>query len=157
MLIRVDDPTAPYVADLLTLHLHELQGAMAGHAFALDAVGLSAENVTFWTAWDGDALLGFGALKQLDDTHGEVKSMRVAPAARGKGVGRAILAHIIGEAHQRGYSRLSLETGTAPLHAPAISLYRSVGFASCSAFADYRPSPHNQFFCLDLAGGSTGF
>ncbi|EIZ77304.1 acetyltransferase family protein [Novosphingobium sp. Rr 2-17] len=154
MQIRVDDPTAPYVADLLTLHLRELQGAMAGHAFALDATGLSAASVTFWTAWDGDTLLGFGALKQLDDTHGEVKSMRAAPAARGKGVGRAMLAHIVGEARERGYSRLSLETGTAPLHAPAIALYRSAGFTSCSAFADYQPSPHNQFFRLDLLGSA---
>jgi putative acetyltransferase len=150
--IRADDPTAPYVADLLTHHLRELQDAMAGHAFALDAAGLSAPSVAFWTAWDGGTLLGFGALKQLDDTHGEVKSMRAAPAARGKGVGRSMLAHIVGEANQRGYKRLSLETGTAPLHAPAISLYRSAGFIPCNAFADYQPSPHNQFFSVDLPG-----
>ena len=154
MQIRRDDPTAPYVSDLLGHHLRELQGAMAGYAFALDASGLSAASVTFWTAWDGETLLGFGALKQLDDAHAEVKSMRAAPAARGKGVGRAMLAHIVGEARQRGYSRLSLETGTAPLHAPAISLYRSAGFASCGAFADYQPSPHNQFFRLDLPGSA---
>lgn len=154
MQIRNDEPTAPYVADLLTHHLRELQGAMAGHAFALDATGLSAANVTFWTAWDNDTLLGFGALKQLDDAHGEVKSMRAAPAALGKGVGRAMLAHIIGEARRRGYIRLSLETGTATLHAPAISLYRSAGFVACDAFGDYKPSPHNQFFCLDLRGGA---
>lgn len=154
--IRIDDPTAPYVADLLLHHLRELQDAMAGYAFALDATGLSVASVTFWTAWNGDTLLGFGALKELDDAHGEVKSMRAAPAARGKGVGRALLAHIVGEARQRGYRRLSLETGTASLHAPAISLYRSAGFTSCGAFADYQPSPHNQFFCLDLPGGPTG-
>lgn len=156
MQIRVDDPTAPYVAELLTHHLTELQDVMKEHAFALDATGLSADGVTFWTAWDGDTLLGFGALKQLDDKHGEVKSMRAAPAARGTGVGRALLAHIVGEARKRGYGRLSLETGTAHLHAPAISLYRSAGFTTCDAFADYQPSPHNQFFCLDLTGGSTG-
>jgi putative acetyltransferase len=150
MQIRQDDPTAPHVADLLKHHLRELQGAMAGHAFALDATGLAAPDVTFWTASDRDALLGFGALKQLDSAHGEVKSMRVAPAARGTGVGRAMLAHIVTEARQRGYVRLSLETGTAPLHAPAISLYRSAGFVSCDAFADYRPSSHNQYFRLDL-------
>lgn len=81
MEIRPDDPTARYVADLLAHHLEELRGVMAEHAFALDAAGLSAAAVTFWTAWQGDALLGFGALKQLDDTHGEVKSMRAAPDA----------------------------------------------------------------------------
>ena len=143
------------MADLLTHHLVELQRAMAGHAFALDATGLSAASVTFWTIWEGGTLLGFGALKQLDDSHGEVKSMRAALAARDKGVGRAMLAHIIREANQRGYTRLSLETGTAPLHAPAISLYRSAGFISCSAFADYQPSRHNQFFRLDLPGSAT--
>lgn len=150
MEIREDDPTAPYVADLLAHHLSELRSVMAEHAFALDATGLSAAAVTFWTAWQGDELVGFGALKQLDDAHGEVKSMRAAPVARGTGVGRAILTHIIGEARKRGYARLSLETGTAALHAPAISLYRSAGFVPCEPFADYRESPHNQFMRLDL-------
>jgi len=76
--------------------------------------------------------------------------MRAAPEARGTGVGRALVEHIVGEARQRGYARLSLETGTAELHAPAIALYRRVGFVPCAAFAAYRPSPHNQFFALEL-------
>ncbi|MBR0829391.1 GNAT family N-acetyltransferase [Bradyrhizobium manausense] len=151
MEIRQDDPTAPYVASLLAHHLEELQSVMGEHAQALDASGLSAATVTFWTAWQGQVLLGFGALKQLDDTHGEVKSMRAASAARGTGVGRAILHHIITEARKRGYAHVSLETGTAALHAPAISLYRSAGFVSCEPFADYQASPHNQFMRLDLA------
>jgi putative acetyltransferase len=151
MEIRQDNPTALHVADLLAYHLQELQSVMAEHAFALDATGLSAANVTFWTAWQGDALVGFGALKELDDTHGEVKSMRAAPTARGTGVGRAMLDHIVAEARKRGYARLSLETGTATLHAPAIALYRSAGFTSCDAFADYQPSPYNQFFGLALS------
>lgn len=149
--IRQDDPAAPYVADLLAHHLQELRSVMAEHAFALDASGLSAASVTFWTAWQGDTLAGFGALKQLDPTQGEVKSMRAAPAARGTGVGRAMLKHIVAAARKRGYSRLSLETGTAALHGPAISLYRSAGFVSCDAFADYQPSPYNQFMMLDLS------
>lgn len=151
MEIRQDDPTAPYVADLLAHHLQELRDVMAEHAFALDASGLSASSVTFWTAWDGETLTGFGALKQLSPSHGEVKSMRVSSVTRGKGVGRAILAHIVAEARMRGYERLSLETGTATLHVPAISLYRSAGFVSCDAFSDYQTSPHNQFFMLNLA------
>ncbi len=150
MELRQDDPTAPYVADLLAHHLREVGDVMGEYAFTLDASGLSAPSVTFWTAWEGETLLGFGALKQLDDTHGEVKSMRAAPAARGTGVGRAVLNHVIAEARRRGYARLNLETGTAPLHVPAIALYRSAGFVSCDAFADYEPSPHNQFFRLDL-------
>lgn len=148
--IRQDDPTAPYVADLLAHHLEELRSVMGEHAQALDASGLSAASVTFWTAWHNDELAGFGALKQLDETHGEVKSMRAAPAARRTGAGRTILNHIIAEGRKRGYARLSLETGTAPLHAPAVSLYRSAGFVSCGPFADYRASPHNQFLSLDL-------
>lgn len=151
MEIRQDDPKARHVADLLAHHLEELRSVMGEHAQALDASGLSAPTVTFWTAWQNDALAGFGALKQLDKTHGEVKSMRAAPAARGTGVGRAILLHIVAEARKRGYARLSLETGTASLHAPAVSLYRSAGFANCEPFADYQASPHNQFMSLDLA------
>jgi putative acetyltransferase len=149
--IRQDDPRAPHVADLLTHHLEELRSVMGEHAQALDASGLSAATVTFWTAWQGDVLAGFGALKQLDARHGEVKSMRAAPTARQTGVGRTILNHIIAEGRRRGYERLSLETGTAPLHAPAISLYRSVGFLPCEPFADYEASPHNQFMSLDLS------
>jgi putative acetyltransferase len=150
MQIRRDDPTAPHVADLLAHHLAELRGHMADFAFALDATGLSVPEVTFWTAWRSDTLVGFVALKQLDPRHGEVKSMRAAPEARGTGVGRALLAHVVGEARARDYDRLSLETGTADLHAPAIALYRSAGFVDTGAFADYRPSPHNQFLTLSL-------
>ncbi|MCK1723588.1 GNAT family N-acetyltransferase [Bradyrhizobium sp. 141] len=151
MEIRQDDPKAPHVADLLAHHLEELRSVMGEHAQALDASGLSAPTVTFWTVWHGDVLAGFGALKRLDEALGEVKSMRAAPAARGTGVGRAILLHIIAEARKRGYARLSLETGTAPLHVPAVALYRSVGFVPCEPFADYQASPHNQFMSLDLS------
>jgi putative acetyltransferase len=150
MLIRQDDPLACHVSHLLSYHLTELQEAMHGHATALDATGLSAPGVTFWTAWRNEMLLGFAALKQLDDGHGELKSMRAAPEARGTGVGRALLEHVIAEARARDYRRLSLETGTAAMHTPAISLYQSAGFKSCAAFAAYRRSPHNQFFRLDL-------
>jgi putative acetyltransferase len=150
MEIRRDDPGAPHVAGLLTHHLTELRGHMAEFAFALDATGLSAPDVTFWTAWRDERLVGFVALKQLDDRHGEVKSMRAAPEARGTGVGRALLNHVVAEASARGYDWLSLETGTADLHAPALALYRSAGFIDTGAFADYRPSPHNQFLTLRL-------
>lgn len=151
MKIGQDDPKAPHVADLLAHHLEELRSVMGEHAQALDASGLSAESVTFWTAWHDDVLAGFGALKQLDATHGEVKSMRAAPAVRRTGAGRAILDHIIAEARKRGYVRLTLETGTAPLHAPAVALYRSAGFVSCEPFANYEASPHNQFMRLELS------
>jgi putative acetyltransferase len=148
--IRVDDPTAPHVAELLAFHLTELRGHMAEFAFALDAGGLAQPNITFWTAWRGEALAGFVALKEPGDGSGELKSMRAAPSARGTGVGRALLAHVVAEARARGLTRIDLETGTAALHAPAVSLYRSAGFIDRGPFADYRPSPHNQFLTLPL-------
>lgn len=150
MQIRLDDPKAPHVAPLLAHHLEELRSIMGDHAFALDAGGLSSTEVSFWTGWRKDELVGFAALKALGPNAAEVKSMRAAPAARGTGVGRALLAHIVLEAKARGYRALYLETGTADLHVPAIALYRSAGFVSCDAFADYEPSPHNQFMMLTL-------
>ena len=154
LVIRPDDPGAAHVADLLAYHLAEVRGHMRDFAFALDANGLSAPGVSFWTAWRGDMLVGFAALKRLDDEAAELKSMRAAPAARGTGVGRALLAHVVVVARSQGYRRLCLETGTAALHAPAVTLYRSAGFMDCPPFADYQPSPHNQFMTLPLQGGS---
>lgn len=148
--IRPDDPTAPHVADLLAYHLADLRSVMASHAFALDASGLSAANVHFWTAWRDGELAGFVALKALDASNGEIKSMRAAPAMRGTGVGKALLAHVTAAARAAGHAVLYLETGTAALHAPAVALYRSAGFENCDAFADYAPSPHNQFMRLAL-------
>ncbi|MBC7521878.1 MAG: GNAT family N-acetyltransferase [Sandarakinorhabdus sp.] len=150
MEIRQDDPAADHVSALLAHHLAELRSVMSSHAFALDSTGLSAPNVTFWTAWKGDELAGFVALKALGDRAGELKSMRAAQALRGTGVGRALLAHVIAEARVRRMARLYLETGTTALHAPAVALYRSAGFESRGAFADYAVSPHNQFLVLRL-------
>lgn len=151
LVIQQDDPAAAYVTPLLTLHLTELRGVMGpAFAFALDEAGLSTPDMTFWTAWRGTALAGFVALKRLNAKDAEVKSMRAAPGARRTGVGRALLAHVVDHARQQGYVRLYLETGTAALHAPAVALYRSTGFVDCAAFADYQPSPHNQFMLLTL-------
>ncbi|KQU62578.1 acyltransferase [Sphingomonas sp. Leaf339] len=152
MVIRQDDPAAAHVAPLLAMHLTELRGHMREFAFALDATGLSAPDLTFWTAWRGEMLAGFAALKRLDGEQAEVKSMRAAPAARRTGVGRALLMHVIGEARARGYRVLHLETGTADLHAPAVALYHSAGFVDAGPFADYQPSPHNRFMSLTLRG-----
>lgn len=148
--LRLDDPKAPYVAALLAHHLQELQSVMAGYAFALNADGLSARAVTFWTAWRGTTLVGFCALKELSATQGEVKSMRAAPEARGTGVGRIMIDHIIKQARQRGYTMLCLETGTLPHHDPAVALYQKTGFVPCPPFADYAPSPYNRFMQYDL-------
>jgi putative acetyltransferase len=151
LVIRRDDPTAAHVADLLAFHLAELRGVMGPEfAFALDATGLSAPSVTFWTAWHGETLAGFAALKRLGADHAELKSMRAAPAARRTGVGRALLAHVVEQARVQGYRRLFLETGTAATHGPAVALYHTAGFVDCPPFADYQPSPHNRFMTLSL-------
>ncbi|MEH3047545.1 GNAT family N-acetyltransferase [Sphingomonas adhaesiva] len=149
--VRVDDPNNPALADLLRAHVAEQHGNVPpGFAFALDAGGLSAPEVTFFSAWEGDTLAGFGAVKQLDAASGEVKSMRAAPAFRGRGAGRAILDRLVATARSRGWRRLYLETGTTPAYDAALALYRRAGFVSCPPFGDYAASPHNQFFMLDL-------
>ncbi|GMA35280.1 GNAT family N-acetyltransferase [Demequina litorisediminis] len=106
--------------------------------------------MTVWTAWDQGELLGIGALKELDAEHGEVKSMRTADAALGRGVATAILGAILGAARTRGYARVSLETGTDAPFAPAHRLYERHGFVDCEPFADYRPDPLSRYLTLGL-------
>ncbi len=126
------------VIDLLRLHFESmLASSPPGSCHFLDLSGLRAPDVTFWTAWEGDTLLGCGALKQLDAAHGEIKSMRTAPERLRTGTGAAILSHILNVARGRGYRRLSLETGSVPAFEPAHALYRRFGFTECAAFGDY--------------------
>lgn len=149
--VRRDDPNNTALGGLLAAHVAEQHGNVPpGFAFALDARGLSDPAVTFWSAWDGERVVGMGALKELDAATGEVKSMRADAAYLGKGVGHAVLSTIVAEARARGYARLYLETGTTPAYDAALALYRRAGFVACDAFADYRPSPHNQFLTLAL-------
>ncbi|MEP6598738.1 MAG: GNAT family N-acetyltransferase [Actinomycetota bacterium] len=97
-------------------------------------------------------LLGVGALKRIDACHAELKSMHTAQAARGRGIGRAMLDHLVGVARDRGFRRVSLETGSMPAFAPARSLYASAGFRPCGPFGDYAPSPNSKFMTLSLTG-----
>ncbi|MEJ7811294.1 MAG: GNAT family N-acetyltransferase [Gemmatimonadaceae bacterium] len=142
------------VIELLRTHLARATAETApGSAHALDLSGLRAPDVTFWSAWESEAratLLGVGALKQLTAGHGEVKSMHTAEAMRGRGVGSALLRHIIGSAREHGMSRLSLETGAWPYFAPARALYARHGFVECPPFGDYRPDPNSVFMTLTL-------
>lgn len=117
---------------------------------ALDVAGLQAPEIAFWAMWDGDDLVGVGALKQLSADHGEVKSMHVAAARRGSGAGSAMLRHIIAAAQARGMGRLSLETGASSYFEPAQALYARHGFRPCDPFADYRADPNSVFLTLDL-------
>lgn len=136
--IREDDLTGPEIAALLRLHLDEMHRwspACSVHAMPIER--LRQGDVTFYSAWHGDTLAGCGALKHLGDGHGEIKSMRAAPAWRGKGVGKAVLAHLLAEAAARGYARVSLETGRPEPFLPARRLYEAHGFVECPPFADY--------------------
>lgn len=151
MQIELDDLSRPAVHALLQEHLsnmHELGPPESVHA--LDLSGLRAPEVSFWTVWDGTTLLGCGALKALSPTHGEVKSMRTPKHQRRRGAGRAMLAHIIAVARQRGLQRLSLETGTVAAFVPAQQLYQSFGFDYCGPFAHYQPDVNSVFMTLAL-------
>ncbi|MBD0304677.1 MAG: GNAT family N-acetyltransferase [Tolypothrix sp. T3-bin4] len=151
--IREDDLTGKKIADLLQEHLenmHEITPPESIHALDLEA--LRSPNITFWTAWesDSDELLGCGALKELDASTGEVKSMRTAKAHRRRGVASKILEHIIKEAEQRAYDCLNLETGAFPEFAPARALYLRYGFEYRGPFAEYIDDPNSVFMTKKL-------
>jgi len=149
--IATDDPRAADVHALLQQHLGFARATTPPEGvYALDADGLVDAAVTFFSLREDGALIAVGALKELDGRHGEVKSMHTAAAARGRGAGRAMLAHIIAVAVQRGYRRLSLETGSMAAFAPARALYARAGFAPCGPFAAYPASKTSTFMTMDL-------
>jgi putative acetyltransferase len=151
MRIEADDLSGPQVQALLGEHLQsmrELSPAQSVHALDLDK--LRQPGVSFWTAWEGQSLVGCGALKALSPLHGEIKSMRTPVSLRRRGAGRAMLQHILTTARQRGFERLSLETGTAPAFLPAHRLYESAGFTHCGPFGDYVEDPHSLFMTIVL-------
>jgi len=144
---RIDDPTRGAPHELVSAHLVAMHaGTPAESVHALDAAGLSAPAVTFWSAWSGGELAGIGALKRWGVDRGELKSMRVADAFRGTGVGRGILRHILAEAGATGVTSVWLETGSTAEFAPAVRLYESEGFTRCGPFADYRDDPLSLYF-----------
>jgi putative acetyltransferase len=151
MRIIQGDFNDPRVVDLLYIHLTSARAETAhGSAHALDLAGLQAPDVSFWTIWDDETLLGVGALKRLSADHGEVKSMHTTQTMRRRGAGSAMLRHIMAAARAHGMSRLSLETGSWEYFRPAQALYRSHGFLECPPFADYVPDPNSVFMSLDL-------
>jgi putative acetyltransferase len=151
MLIRVDDLRGPEIGALLETHVEEMRASSPpGSTHALDLDGLRRPDITFWTAWEGDVLAGCGALKALDPSHGEIKSMRTTEAYRGRGVASAVVAHIVEEAAKRGYRRLSLETGASEFFAPARALYAKFGFVSCPPFGEYWDDPNSCFMTKEL-------
>lgn len=142
----------PQVQALIALHQRKSREATAeGFAFALDLSGLRVPAIRVFTAWDGTTLLGVGALKRMAPEHGEVKSMHTAEAARRRGIGRAMLRHIVGEARAAGMTRLSLETGTSAYFHGAVAMYLAEGFTPCGPYGDYAASTENRFLTLALA------
>lgn len=150
--IALDDPARADVTALLQVHAaFALAESPPETCHFLDVQGLKTPDISFWSARDTNgALLGVVALKALDDRSGEVKSMHVAQAARGKGAGRALMEHLLDEARRRGYRALWLETGNTPGFQAALALYERLGFSECPPFGCYQASDFNVFMTLDL-------
>ena len=149
--IRIDDLRGSAIVELLQLHLRNVALHSPPESIhALDLERLRQPDIAFWSAWQGPELLGCGALKALDASHGEIKSMRTVPRYLRKGVAAALLRHIIDEARRRRYRRLSLETGSAAAFAPARMLYAKHGFVICGPFADYVEDPYSVFMSRDV-------
>jgi putative acetyltransferase len=148
---RVDDLCGEPTRRLIERHLQGMYAsspAESVHAFSLEK--LRQPGVTFWSVWVGDEIAGCGALKRLDDSRGEIKSMRVADQFLGRGIGRAILQHLLEEARRAGYSSVWLETGSTDPFIPALKLYEGAGFVRCGPFEEYTDDPFSVFMTLKL-------
>lgn len=149
--IVLDDLRGEPIRLLLEEHLRDMRAwSPPESVHALDLDRLRQPEISFWTIWEGDALLGCGALKDLGEHACEIKSMRTATAHRGKGVGAEMLNHILSVARERGMNRIHLETGSQPQFAPARALYASHGFSVCGPFADYTPDVYSCFMTLTV-------
>jgi putative acetyltransferase len=155
LVIAPDDPAAPDVRSLLEAHLAFAHAVTpAGHVHALDVEGLTGPLVTFFSARRDGVAVGVGALRHLDERHAELKSMHTAEAARRTGVGAAMVGHLLGVARERGYQRVSIETGTIDAFTPARTMYERFGFRPCPPFAAYTDNPHSVCMTLLLEGGA---
>ena len=155
LLIRLDDLSDPRIEAFMQEHLTDMRAVSPPESVhALDMGQLRQPDIAFWSAWlpeaEGNMLVGTGALKRLDAHHAEVKSMRTSAQHRGHGIASHLLNHLLQEARTRGFSRLSLETGTQPFFEPARQLYLQNGFVACGPFAKYGPDPHSFFMTRTL-------
>lgn len=149
--IKIDDLSGDQVARLIEEHLQSMELHSPPESIhALNLEKLKKPDITFWSVWEQEELLGCGALKELDAHHGEIKSMRTSSQHLKKGVARKLMEFIIQEAKRRGYRRLSLETGPMEAFAPARKLYESVGFQYCGPFAEYVEDPYSLFMTKEL-------
>lgn len=151
MNIKIDDLSGSEIRELLQEHRQSMfLHSPPESVHALDIEALRQPEITFWTVWENDELVGCGALKELDSRHGEIKSMRTSSRHLRKGVAKNVLNHILEEAERRGYSRLSLETGSMEAFEPARQLYANSGFTYCEPFADYVEDPYSVFMTKEL-------
>lgn len=151
MIARPGDFEDPQVIELLRLHRQGMQvNSPPASCFALDLSGLKRPDITFVTAWEDGELLGCGALRELSQVHGEIKSMRTDPKHLRKGVAARILEHLLDTARTRGYQTVSLETGSGAAFEAAVSLYLRFGFVKGEVFGDYTATGFSQFFHLAL-------
>ena len=151
LVVREDDLTGSQIINLLQEHLACMAEVSPPESIhALDVNRLKAADVTFWSVWQGHALAGCGALKELDATHAEIKSMRTASQFLRKSVASRMLEHILLVAKRRNYKRLSLETGSMDYFEPARKLYTSFGFSDCRPFGDYREDPNSMFMTREV-------
>jgi putative acetyltransferase len=152
LVIAVDDPRNDDVRTLLDRHLaFAREITPPDHVHAMEVDDLLARAVTFFSARREGVLLGVGALKRLDATLAELKSMHTSEAARGQGIGRAMVDHVLAVAADQSYQRVCLETGTMDAFAPARSLYTKVGFEPCAPFGEYTVNPYSACMSIDLA------
>ncbi|MCH9826694.1 MAG: GNAT family N-acetyltransferase [Gammaproteobacteria bacterium] len=151
MHIRIDDLSGPEIAAFLEDHIRDMKSVSPPESkHALDLDGLRKPEITFWTVWDEQVLVGCGALKELDKTHAEIKSMRVSGTRKQQGIASMLLRHMLDQAAARGYRRLSLETGSMPFFEPARRLYTKFGFQPCAPFSGYKDDPNSVFMNLDI-------
>jgi putative acetyltransferase len=151
LVIAVDDPRTDDVRTLLDRHLaFAREVTPPDHVHAMGVDDLVDPTVTFFSVRRDGVLLGVGALKRLDEAHVELKSMHTSEAARGQGVGRAMVDHLLAVAADRSYQRVSLETGTMDAFAQARSLYTKVGFRPCAPFGEYTDNPYSACMTIDL-------
>ena len=148
---ELDDLTRPEIVALLEEHVQDMYAVSPPESVhALDLAGLRVPEVAFWSAWDGAALAGCGALKTLSATDVELKSMRTVRDGRGRGVASALLAHLLDEARRSGFARVLLETGAEDYFEPARRLYARAGFAVRGPFASYTLDPNSVFMELEI-------
>ena len=150
--IRIGALTHPAVIALLEEHHQDmLHHSPPESVHALDLSALSHADITFWAVWKNNEFAGCGALKELDNSQGEIKSMRTAKSFLRQGVAKLLVEHMIDQASSRGYQKLSLETGTMEAFLPAKKLYRQLGFEICPPFADYQEDPYSTFMTKNIS------